>query len=88
MLLGQGVVDVGVTVRGAVAGRDALVLQPLEGGEALVVFDCGLEEVDDFFVLDVFRAVAGDLEGAVAGCVFGEFVTPETSGKLIRFRLW
>ncbi len=82
MLFGQGVVDVGVTVRGAVARRDALVLQPLEGREPLVVFDCSLEEVDDFFVLDVFRAVAGYLEGAVAGCVFGEFVTPETGKRL------
>jgi hypothetical protein len=51
-----------------------VVREPLESVEAGVVEDDGVEEVDDFFVLNVLGAVAGEVEGGEAGCVFGEFV--------------
>lgn len=42
-----------------------------------VVCDGGLEEVNHIFVLAVGGAVTGDVEGAEAGGVLGEFVGPE-----------
>jgi hypothetical protein len=66
--------DVGYGVGGGVGGGDAVGGEPFEGVEAAVVEDDGVEEVDDFGVLDVLRAVAGEVEGREAGGVFGEFV--------------
>ena len=56
---------------------DVCGLEPLEGRHFLVVLDCCLEEVDDFFVLLVGGAVAGGVEGRETGGMFAEFVTPE-----------
>lgn len=47
------------------------------GGQAAVVHDGRLEEVDDVLVLDVLGPVAWQVEGGVAGCVFAELVAPE-----------
>lgn len=85
VLLGQRVLEVRVRVGGAVGGDDVLCLQPLVGREALVVFDCGFEEIDDFLVFAVERAVAGHVEGAVARGVLAEFVAPEAGVVLV---LW
>jgi hypothetical protein len=70
----QSFFDVRDGVGGGVGGRDAVGGEPLEGVQAAVVEDDGVEEVDDFFVLDVFGAVAGEVEGGEASGVFGEFV--------------
>lgn len=71
--------DVRDGVGGGVGGRDAVVREPFEGVKTAVVEDDGVEEVDDFLVLHVLRAVAGDVEGGEAGGVFGEFVLFEFS---------
>jgi len=63
-----------------VGGRDAVGREPGEGVQPAVVEDGGLEVVDDFGVLDVLRAVAGDVEGGEAGGVFGELVLLWTDG--------
>jgi hypothetical protein len=76
-LLGQLALDVAQGVGGAVAGRDLGFLQPAPGREALVVLDCGLEELDDLLVFDVVGSVAGDVKGRVAGRVLGKLVGPE-----------
>ena len=60
-----------------VARRDAGLLEPVPGGQGLVIRDGGVEEVDDVLVLAVLRAVAGHVEGGVAGGVLGELVRPE-----------
>ena len=62
-----------------VGGGDAVSGEPLEGVEAAVVEDYRVEEVDDFFVLDVLGAVAGEVEGGEAGGVLGEFMLFEFS---------
>lgn len=66
-------------VGGAVGGRDVVLGQPGEGRQAGVVHDRRLEEVDDFLVLAVMRAVAGDVEGGEAGRVLGELVLERQS---------
>jgi hypothetical protein len=83
VLLGQDVAYGCVAVRGAVGGDNVLCLEPLVRGEALVVLDCRLEEVDDFLVLAVLRAVAGDVEGAEAVAVLGHLVAPEARVVLV-----
>ena len=83
VLLGQRVFKVRVRVGGAVGGDDVFRFQPLVGREALVVFDRGGEEVDDFLVLAVQRAVAGDVEGAEARGVLAELVAPEAGVVLV-----
>ena len=83
MLLGQRVLEVRVRVGGAVGGDDVLCLEPFVGREALVVLDRGGEEVDDFLVFAVQRAVAGDVEGAVARGVLAKLVTPEAGVVLV-----
>ena len=40
-----------------------MIGEPLEGVQAAVVEDDGLEEVDDLFVLSVLGAIARDIEG-------------------------
>jgi hypothetical protein len=70
----EGGFDVGYGVCGGVGGGDAVSGEPFEGVEAAVVEDDRVEEVDNFGVLDVLWAVAGEVEGGEAGGVFGEFV--------------
>lgn len=83
MLLGKRLLEVGVRVGGRVGRDNILCLQPLVGGEALVVLDCSFEEVDYLFVLAVQRAVAWRVEGAVAGGVLAKLMAPETRVILI-----
>ena len=74
VLCAQSFFDVRDGVGRGVGGGDAVSGEPLEGVEAAVVENYRVEEVDDFGVLDVLGAVAGEVEGGEAGCVFGEFV--------------
>ena len=75
--------DLSVRVRGGVGGRDIRGGEPFERREALLVPDDGLEEVDDFLVLAVLRAVAGHVEGAEAVAVLGHLVAPEARVVLV-----
>jgi hypothetical protein len=81
----QSFFDVRDGVGCGVGGGDAVSGEPLEGAEAAVVEDYRVEEVDDFFVLDVLGAVAGEVEGGEAGCVFGEFVLLVQVVRLLAF---
>jgi hypothetical protein len=83
VLLRQRILEIRVRVRGAVGGDDVLRFQPLVGREALVVFNRGGEEVDDFLMLAVEGAVAGDVEGAEARGVLAELVAPEAGVVLV-----
>ena len=78
-LLGQGFLNVCERIRGLIARHDFGLVQPLPGRVALVVLDRGLEEIDNVLVLDVVRAIAGDVEGGVASRVLAELVGPEVS---------
>lgn len=51
--------------------------EPVEGEQTAVVENDSFEEIDDFFVLGVLRAVAGDVERGEAGGMLGEFVLRE-----------
>ncbi|KAH0373682.1 ribonuclease T2, partial [Aureobasidium melanogenum] len=55
---GKGILELTDRVCGSVARLDAGVVQPSPGRKTTVVKDGGLEELDDFLVLDVFGAVA------------------------------
>ena len=75
--LRQGSLDVGEGVRGRVAGHDALVREPDVRGQALVVPNRRLVELDHVLMLDVLGAVARHVESRVARAVLGELVGPE-----------
>jgi hypothetical protein len=70
----ESLLKVGESVGSGVRGDDVVVGEPLEGVQAAVVHDDGFEKVNHFFVFDVLRAVAGDVEGGKAGGVLGELV--------------
>lgn len=75
--LGQSGLHGAQRVGGGVAWLDTSLVQPTIGRQTAVVHDGGLEELDDLLVLNVFRSVARNVKGRVAGCVLGEFVAPE-----------
>jgi hypothetical protein len=77
-----------VRVRRLVGRLDICGLEPFEGRHFLVVLDCCLEEIDNFFMLLVGRAVAGGVEGRETGGVFGEFVAPEPWIRLVDWGRW
>ena len=82
--LGQLALDVRQSVRRTIAGCNIDLLQPAKCGESLVIFDCSLEELDHFLVLDVIGSVAGNVECRVAGRVLGELVGPEVYWMLVQ----
>lgn len=83
MLSEQNIADISIGVSSRVGGYNLGSLEPLEGRETLVVFDCGLEEVDNFLVLAVLRTIAGNVESGVAGCMLAELVGPEAGVVLL-----
>jgi hypothetical protein len=83
VLLSQRVLEVSVRVRRAVRGNDLLRFEPLVCGEALVVLDRRLEEIDHVLVLPVQRTVARRVESAEAGGVLAELVAPEARVVLV-----
>ena len=87
MLLGQSIVDIGIGICCFIARSDALICEPLIGREPLVVLDCCLEEVDNFFVFAVLWSIAWDVESAVASSVFREFMAPKAGTLLERLDL-
>lgn len=66
VLLDKRITDLRVGVSRAVGRRDASLLQPVEGREALVVTNGRFKEVNNFLVLAVLRTVARHVEGRVA----------------------
>lgn len=77
---GEGVLELAEGVCGSVAGLDAGVVQPAPGRKTTVVKNGGLEELDDFLMLDVFGAVTRHVEGGEAGSVLAELVSPKVAG--------
>lgn len=75
--IGQSGLEVAEGVGGGVAWSDAGGEKEAPGRQAAVVHDCGLEEVDNLLVLDVFGPVAGHVKGRVTSRMLGEFVAPE-----------
>lgn len=73
----ESVLNIDEVVLCAVARRDTVLLQPLEGWELLVVSNRCLEEINHLFMLLIIWSVARDIEGGIAGCVLAEFVAPE-----------
>jgi len=88
VLFTQSFFDVRDGVGGGVGGGDSVGGEPFKGVQAAVVEDDGVEEVDDFFVLDVLGTVAGEVEGGEAGGVFGEFVLFGNSLSISCFFAW
>lgn len=74
---GERVLNVYEVVSRAIVWCNAVLLQELEGWELLVVSDCCLKEIDDLLVLLILWAIAGNVEGGVAGGVFAELMAPE-----------
>jgi len=70
-------------ISGGVAWLDTGSLEPVECGKLFVVGDYSLEKVDYFRVVLVHRSIAGQVEGAEACCMFGEFMTPEITVRLV-----
>lgn len=70
----QSFLEVREGVGSAVGRNDVVVGEPLEGVQAAVVEDDGLEEVDHLFVLGVLGTVAGNIEGGEAGGMLAELV--------------
>lgn len=75
--LGQGTLDIHQRVRGRITRHDPRGRKPLVRGHGAVPRNGRLKKVDNVLVLDVLRAVAGNIKGAVAGGVLGELMAPK-----------
>jgi hypothetical protein len=72
--LGKSVLELADGVGGSVARYDASLVQPAPSRETAVVENGCLEELNDFFVFSVFRAIARHVEGGEASSVLAELV--------------
>jgi hypothetical protein len=71
---GKSILELAERIGGSVARRDASCVQPAKGRQAAVVEDGSFEELNDFLVLDVLRAIARHIEGREASSVLAELV--------------
>ena len=64
-------------VCGGVAWFDTSRVQEAKGRKTAIIHDGSLEELYNLLVLNILWTVARNVESRVAGCVLGEFVSPE-----------
>lgn len=69
--------DVAQSVRRGVGGRNAVRGEPVKSRQTVVVKDDRFEEINDFFVLGVLRAVAWNIKSGKACGMLRELVLRE-----------
>jgi hypothetical protein len=74
---GKSVLELAEGVGSGITRCDASCVQPAKGRKTAVVEDSCLEELNDFFVLNILRAIARHVKGGEASAVLAELMLPE-----------
>jgi len=75
----QNITDLGISVCCLVGWFDMRIFEPLERWHTLVVHDSCLKEVDNFFMLLIFRPITCSVKSRKASGMLAKFMAPESS---------